>query len=421
MEISQHIKNLLKTNERVILGDFGVFTTKQISARIDKETKVMKPPFKIVVFDQNITEDAGLLIKYMAEQKRISIDNAKEQIEEYVKTIKSKLAAGKTIEFKDMGSFKQSADGKIDFSYLSDDNLLLDSFGLPPVTITEQNNLKSPPIERKQPIRKTPLKKPEVKEEQKQPIKKSPPVIKEKPPVKEAPPIKKAPPVKKEIPVQTKSTSEKPKKKRKWLAIVIPIVAIGIMLAAIYFFKPDLWNKGYSFSVTKLSFAKEKIAGLFNSDDSGKYDVIPDVVHDIDTQAIDTENITDTSSTEKIVEEIDEYADEAESNNEDVDNYTNETSDNNETVDVTVNENPNSGNSGRYYIIISSLSSQSAAQNEQKRFARKGISTDIIHVAHMNRYRLSIGDFGSAKEAQNYFTNFQSKHGNIDAWVWEKR
>ena len=163
MEISQHLRTLLKTNERVILGDFGVFTTKQISASIDKETKVMKPPFKIVVFDQNITEDAGLLIKYMAEQKRISIDNAKEQIEEYVKTIKSKLAAGKTVEFRDMGSFKQSADGKIEFSYLSDDNLLLDSFGLPPVTIAKQNNLKSTPIERKQPIKKTPLKKTEVK------------------------------------------------------------------------------------------------------------------------------------------------------------------------------------------------------------------------------------------------------------------
>ena len=403
MEISQHLRTLLKTNERVILGDFGVFTTKQISASIDKETKVMKPPFKIVVFDQNITEDAGLLIKYMAEQKRISIDNAKEQIEEYVKTIKSKLAAGKTVEFRDMGSFKQSADGKIEFSYLSDDNLLLDSFGLPPVTIAKQNNLKSTPIERKQPIKKTPLKKTEVKKEQNQPIKKSPPI-------------------KKEIPVQTKSTSKKPKKKRKWLAIVIPIVAIGIMLAAIYFFKPDLWNKGYSFSVTKLSFAKEKIAGLFNSDDSGKYDIIPDVVPDVDTQTVDTENITDTSSTGDIIEEIDEDLNEAENIvNEDVENNTNEINDNNETVDVTVNENPSSGNSGRYYIIIASLASQSSAQNEQKRFARKGISTDIIHVAHMGRYRLSIGDFGSAKEAQDYFSNFQSKHGNIDAWVWEKR
>ncbi len=405
MEISQHIKNLLRTNERVILGGFGTFITKHISAQIDKESKVMKPPFKIVTFDENITEDAGLLIKYMAEKEQISIDNAKEQIEEYVKTIKSKLSAGKTVEFKDLGSFKQNADNKIEFSYLAEDNLLLDSFGLPTVKLTDESKLTSQPIERKKPIEKTPDQKPVVKKEQaKQPIKKVPPIKKEKP-------------VRVKKPVKIKSSADKPKKKRKWLAVVIPIAAILIMLSAIYFFKPDLWDKGYSFSTAKLSTAKEWVSSIFKSDDSGRYDVIEP---DTDDQIVDTVNTeietdTDTALTEDI-NELTEDVNETVTDTE-VKTNTNE----NVVENVTVNKNPSSGKSGRYYIIVSSVTSQSSAQKEQQRFARKGIETDIIHIAHINKFRLSIGDFGSAKEAQNYFADFQAKHGNISAWVWENK
>lgn len=393
MEISQHIKNLLKTNERVILSGFGTFITKQISAQIDKETKVMKPPFKIVVFDQDIIKDAGLLVKYMAEQEQITLDNAREQVEEYIKTVKSKLAAGKSVEFKDLGSFKQSAAGKFEFSFLTEDNLLLDSFGLPSVTISEQGKVSTPPVEKKIPIEKKP------------PIEKTPP---KKPVTKERPPVKKTPPIKREKPVKTKSTSDKPKKKRKWLVLVIIIAVIGVMLAAVYFFKPDLWNKGYSFSVTKLTVAKEKIAGLFKGDDSGKYDVIEEVVIDTDTSSTEDEVISDENEDETY-------------NEDETDTDINETTDNNEVVDVTINEDTSSGQSGRYYIIVASVKSQSSAQKEQQRFTDKGISTDIIHVPHMDRYRISIGDFGSAKKAQDFFANFQSKHSNIDAWVWEKK
>lgn len=174
------------------------------------------------------------------------------------------------------------------------------------------------------------------------------------------------------------------------------------MLAAIYFFKPDLWDKGYSFSVTKLTFAKEKIAGLFKGDDSGKYDVIEEIIPDEDTSSTEVEVISDEN--------------ESETYNEDETD-----TDNNEVVEVTIDEDPSSGQSGRYYIIIGSVKSQSSAQKEQQRFAGKGINTDIIYVPNMDRYRISIGDFGSAREAQNFFANFQSKHNNIDAWVWEKK
>ncbi len=181
MEISQHIKNLLKTNERVILGGFGAFNTKQISAKYDAETKTMNPPYKIVSFDHNIKEDAGLLSKYMAEQEGITLDNANEQISEYVKMINSRLSSGQKVEFKDLGTFNKDADGSFNFSFLSEDNLLIDSFGLSTVSLDAKNE--SIPI--KQPVTKKPITKiPEVKEKTsgQKPIKQKP--------VKKAKPVK---------------------------------------------------------------------------------------------------------------------------------------------------------------------------------------------------------------------------------------
>jgi len=414
MEISQHIKNLLKTNERVILKGFGVFTTKHIPARIDKETKIMKPPFKIVVFDDSVTEDAGLLIKHMAEKERISIDNAKEQIDEYVKTIKSKLSAGKNVEFKDLGSFSQKPGDKIEFSYLSEDNLLLDSFGLPTVTISDQDKFVSKPIEKKQPI-KAPVEKKPVEKKR---VEQKPQVVKadeKKKPIKQKPVRQK--------PVKQKPVKDgKKRKKRPFLfGLLIFIGAIAVMLTAIYFFKPDLWDKGYAY----ISPVKNKIAGWINGDDSGNYKIITNDDINEDNE-IENDEIVDTNT---IDENINNNTDQTDENNNDLneteenvsDNTVDNNSDNNETVDVTVNETPNNAQKGRYYIIVGSVVSESSAQKEQKRFANKGITTNIIYVPGMNRYRISIGDFGSAKDAQDYYSNFQNKHGNIEAWVWEKR
>ncbi len=401
MEISQHIKNLLKTNSRVILKNFGAFETKHISAVIDKETKVMKPPFKIVIFNSEVKEDAGLLQKYMAEQERISLDNASEQIDEYVKTIKSKLETGQPVDCKDLGTFKKTSEGTYEFSFLSEENLLLDSFGLPILSLNEKDKVVAAQNTGKVSENKvTPQKVKSVAE----PVKK---VSEIKPqPVKQQPV--------KQVPVKKPVNEGEPKKRKRWLAFVIPIVAIGAMLAAIYFFKPDYWKTGYEYSSVQFNIIKNKVVGLFNKDKENF-----EIIEKPEKNQI-TEVIEDTLSNEtnnEVVENIDN-ADVVDDTEKEIEK---ETVDNkNETV-VVNNNTIAPSTSGRYYIIIGSVESQSKAEQEKNRFAQKGIQTEIIHVPNMNRYRISAGAFNSAKEAQDYFSELQKKYTRIEGWVWEKK
>ncbi len=420
MEISQHIKNLLITNERVILNGFGAFDSKHIPARIDKETKTMTPPFKIVVFNPEYKEDEGLLAKHMAEKEDISFDNANEQISEYVKTIKTKLDSGEKVSFQDLGEFTKSADGNYEFSYMSEDNLLVDSFGLPKVSITEQDKLSAPPP--KKDLRKAPIK---TGQDKPKPIPAKP---KAKPipakPIRKQP-VKKAAPVKKSKPVKLKKEDTK-KKKRFWPVLLILIGLIGILLVAVYFFKPDLWKKGYSFSSEKIAYVKKSVFG----DNKDKLEIITpddeiDQTEEIADNSVDTSDsqvadVTDTTSTEEIA---DNQTEEVSGDNQttDVQKEDNQDVVEDNTREVQVNTNSGSAQNGKYYIIIGSVKSEASAQKEQKRYAKKGITTNILYAKKMNRYRMSIGEFSSAKAAQDFFTDFQNKHGNIDAWVWEKR
>ena len=386
MEISQHIKNLLLSNTRVILGGFGAFETKHIPARIDKETKTMTPPFKIVVFNPDVKEDAGLLAKHMAEKEDISFESASEQISEFVKTVKTKLDNGDTVMFTDLGEFKKGPSGKPEFSYLSEDNLLLDSFGLPKVSLSEENNpLKDKPA--KENLRKEPIKK---KTSEKKAIQK---------------PTKRTPPVKKKK--QPKPKKEKTGKKKRFFPVLLIILGvIGILFAAVYFFKPDLWKKGYDFTSQKIASVtgnKEKLEVITPEEDIQPEETTEEVADTATNNEITADEVSDVQPEDNEVQ-----ADEIAKN--DIQNEVAE-----------VNTSTSSANSGKYYIIIGSVKSEPAAQKEQKRFAAKGISTDIIYVPHMDRYRISLGEFSSAKAAQDFFTDFQNQHGNIDAWVWEKK
>ncbi len=437
MEISQHIKKLLKSNDSIILGGFGTFTTKQISAKFDAETKTMRPPLKLVTFNPDIKEDSGVLAKFMSEQEGVPIESCREQINEYVKTVKTKLAEGKPVEFKDLGSFQKGQDGELKFSFLSDDNLLLDSFGLPVVSLSGKSL--SPEISLKEtkkviPITSKPAKKVEEKNIVKKDNKKQE-ILKEKEEKRKQRLLAQK---QKRLDKQNKKkTDSKEKKKRGILPfLLIFLGVIAILLVALYFFKPTLWNKGYSYSSAKIS-------QLFGGKDSGEYDIIEPGVND----EITDENINGTEDGKNNGDSDDVYTDEDDilsdeeieegasgDNVEDIESSENaedvaESNTDSEILEdpaeketVTVDNNANSfAQSGKYYIIIASVQSESSAKKEVQRFAAKGISSEYIYVASKGRYRISAGEFSSAKAAQDFYSEMQTKHGNIDAWVWEKR
>lgn len=412
MEISQHIKNLLVSNERVILSNFGAFTTKQVSAKYDEATGTMKPPFKIVTFDKDVQEDAGLLSEHIAKQEGFSKEVSVEQINEYVKTVKSQLEAGKTVEFKDLGTFNQTPEGDIEFAFLSEDNLLLNSFGLPAVSVDKKEDAATPTVVAK-PKTKTKVK--ETKVEKKKRVNKPKPKTEKRKPVK-------------------KNKDTENKKRKKWPIFAIFFLAIGLVLAALFFFKPVLWERGYNFSAEKIASVKQMFTG---GNDKINYDIIDpdkDAENGDNNPEIAETDTNSNSSYENYTDEDDYVSDD----DDDDDDYNYEPSEEEnviaeeasvdnevatETEDVTpieTNTTVSSAQKGSYYIIVGSVKLEATAKKEQKRFSKKGISTSIIKAGE-SRYRISMGEFNSAKEAQDYYSDMQAKHGTIEAWVWEKR
>jgi nucleoid DNA-binding protein len=355
VEISQYIRDLLFTHDRVILSDFGAFTAKYRAAKIDEKTNTMTPPGKEIVFDPTITKDGGLLRDYMVEQEGISAEDAEKQIMEYVKTIKSKLNAGKKVAFTELGNFVKLKDDKILFTYTPSENLLTDSFGLSNVNIPEDSGQKFTMPETVKPEKK---------------------------------------------PKENKSK----KQYRGTLIFIIIIAAIVLAGVAIYFLKPQWVNSG-----------KEYVTELFEGNaepgDETKKDTDTTVVKkDEDSNKSETDSDKTDEDNSTVVPESTDGAGDTDKNK------TSETDNSSQTSDYgdVAMKSPKRGYS---YLIVASLPSPQAANEEKNRLKAKGINADIIPAGN-NKYRLSVGEFTSFQEATRYYDEFHSKY-KLETWLWE--
>lgn len=191
MTIKKYIQELLLENETVIIPGFGAFISNYKPAEINTETNEIKPPSKEISFNQQIRNNDGLLVDYVAICKNISHFDALKEIENERENIVYQLDKGEKVVFDKTGILFYNKNNKLQFDPFQNENLLLDSFGL------ETTSLTIPPIEE------------EPDEE-----------------VLEAIVLEKT-----ENPVQ--NSEPKQKKKRNWvwlLLIFIPLIVAGIII-----------------------------------------------------------------------------------------------------------------------------------------------------------------------------------------------
>ncbi|MBN1413879.1 MAG: SPOR domain-containing protein [Bacteroidales bacterium] len=100
--MEKHILSLLNTNLRVIIPDFGAFIIRQ------------KEPL-IVVFNEFLRYNDGLLIDYIAKREDIDKEIAKHQVTEYAETLVKTLESGKEIKIEGIGTLRKTDDEKIEF------------------------------------------------------------------------------------------------------------------------------------------------------------------------------------------------------------------------------------------------------------------------------------------------------------------
>ncbi len=138
LDIAAYIKELILTNECVILPQFGGFVTKYRPAKIDPRNKILAPPSKEIEFHGELTKDNGLLVNYIARKNKTFNTRARRLIEDFVNEINARLDNGEKVVFEGIGIFVRDKDsGRLLFYSLSDENYLIDSYGLMDLELDE--------------------------------------------------------------------------------------------------------------------------------------------------------------------------------------------------------------------------------------------------------------------------------------------
>lgn len=152
MQLETYISDLLYRYDCVVVPGFGAFITNRVSAIVHESTNTFYPPKKVLSFNEQLQGNDALLVNYLAEVEKIPYQVALERINKHIKSIKSFLIAGETIQFENIGDFNLNTDGKIVFEPSHHVNYLTDAFGLSHYSfsdinrITEEEPVKAAPI-----------------------------------------------------------------------------------------------------------------------------------------------------------------------------------------------------------------------------------------------------------------------------------
>lgn len=139
MQLETYISDLLYRYECVTVPEFGSFLTQRISASVNDTTNTFQAPKKAISFNEQIQTNDGLLIHYIADVEKIPFEVAKAQVINRVTLLRSHLAQGKTLNFKNIGNIVFNEQGKILFQPTNKLNYLTDSFGLTQQTAATVN------------------------------------------------------------------------------------------------------------------------------------------------------------------------------------------------------------------------------------------------------------------------------------------
>jgi hypothetical protein len=113
----------------VIVPGFGGLLTKYKPAEINSSDNSITPPSKYIIFDKNLVASDGFLSNYIAQQKKINIQDADIFISNEVVLLNQKLDAGETLMFEGIGYISKK-DNIIRFEREQEANFLTDTFGL---------------------------------------------------------------------------------------------------------------------------------------------------------------------------------------------------------------------------------------------------------------------------------------------------
>ncbi len=141
MQFENLIKDLLYSNDCVVLPGLGGFIAKYKGATLNTNLHTVYPPQKTIGFNPQIKENDGLLVSALCALNNCSYAEGKIELDAWVKEQSNTLLRGEKISWKGIGILFQDRLGKIQFIPDSKGNFSLESFGLEKIILV--------PVERK--------------------------------------------------------------------------------------------------------------------------------------------------------------------------------------------------------------------------------------------------------------------------------
>lgn len=130
MNISRHISDLLFENDCVIVPGLGGFVCNYKPAAINPVRHLFTPPSKLVLFNEKLKNNDGLLANQIAVAESIGYEAAIDTIDEFVRETLIAVAGGEKITLENIGVFYADSEGNLQFDPDLSINFNKDSFGL---------------------------------------------------------------------------------------------------------------------------------------------------------------------------------------------------------------------------------------------------------------------------------------------------
>jgi hypothetical protein len=145
--IEHYISQLLYTNDCVILIGFGGFVCSNTTSKLNRQTGLLSPPNRSILFNNQLIDNDGLLINQIAKTEEISQERAKDLVLKFVEKNTTNLKKYRSLRFKKIGLFTLKNDNTIAFTQDLATNYNLDSFGMQSAVFTSVKRDNSETIE----------------------------------------------------------------------------------------------------------------------------------------------------------------------------------------------------------------------------------------------------------------------------------
>lgn len=132
IQLESIINQLLFQHNYVVIPSFGAIKGELVGSEVDEISNSIKPPRKVLTFDQSVKIDKDRLLQQsVAQHLDLTSSLAEEQINDYVEQLTKKLAQLGKYRLEGVGEFTLDVSKQIEFTQLNEVNFFGDSFGMP--------------------------------------------------------------------------------------------------------------------------------------------------------------------------------------------------------------------------------------------------------------------------------------------------